>query len=37
MADTLETGWGGLVDFDRLAEKTAPCKAPEAAFVTPRK
>lgn len=37
LADTLETGWGGLVDFDRLAEKTAPCKTPEAAFVTPRK
>lgn len=37
LADTLETGWGGLVDFDRLAEKTAPCKTPQAAFVTSRK
>ncbi len=37
MKDTLETGWGGMVDFERLAQKTAPYKAPEAAYSTPRK
>ena len=38
LKDTLETGWGGLVDFKRLEKKTAaPCKAPQAAYSTSRK
>ena len=37
MIDTLETGWGGLVDFERLERKTATCKSPEAAYSTSRK
>jgi thioester reductase-like protein len=28
MADTLETGWGGLVDFKRLEKQTAGFKSP---------
>ncbi len=32
LADTLETGWGGLVDFKRLERKTAGLKSPRAAF-----
>jgi hypothetical protein len=31
-ADTLETGWGGLVDFERLEKKTALYKETQAAF-----
>ncbi len=37
LVDTLETGWGGLVDFERLEEKTATYKAPQAAYGTSRK
>lgn len=38
MADTLETGWGGLVDFKRLEKKTAEeFKTPEPALSTIRK
>ena len=37
MKDTLETGWGGMVDFERLAQKTTPYKAPQAAYSTSRK
>lgn len=37
LADTLETGWGGLVDFERLQRKTAGYKAPQAAYGTTRK
>lgn len=37
LADTLETGWGGLVDFERLALKTAPGKTPETALAASRK
>jgi thioester reductase-like protein len=36
-ADTLETGWGGMVDFKRLEKKTEPYKSPEAAYSTSRK
>ncbi len=32
LADTLETGWGGLVDFKRLKKKTAGLKPPREAF-----
>jgi thioester reductase-like protein len=35
--DTLETGWGGMVDFKRLEKKTEPFKSPEAAYSTSRK
>ena len=34
MADTLETGWGGLVDFERLEKKTAAYNAPSPATVS---
>ena len=38
MADTLETGWGGLVDFKRLGKKTAEeFKTPEPALGAIRK
>jgi nucleoside-diphosphate-sugar epimerase len=37
MADTLETGWGGLVDFERLAKSGAPGKSPAAAYGVSRK
>ncbi len=37
MADTLETGWGGLVDFERLERKTAAYKSPQAAYSASRK
>lgn len=38
MADTLETGWGGLVDFKRLEKKTAEeFKAPAPALGVVRK
>jgi thioester reductase-like protein len=38
MNDTLETGWGGLVDFKRLKKKTAEeFKAPEPALGVVRK
>jgi len=37
LADTLETGWGGLVDFDRLREKQAEFVSPQAAFSASRK
>ncbi len=36
-ADTLETGWGGMVDFKRLEKKTEPLKSPEAAYSASRK
>lgn len=32
LADTLETGWGGLVDFERLQKSKASSKSPQAAF-----
>lgn len=32
LADTLETGWGGMVDFDRLRKKHAPYENPQAAY-----
>ncbi len=33
LADTLETGWGGMVDFERLQKKSrAASKSPQAAF-----
>jgi thioester reductase-like protein len=35
-ADTLETGWGGMVDFKRLGKKTEPYKSPEAAYSASR-
>ena len=37
LRDTLETGWGGLVDFERLEKKTATYKAPQAAYSASRK
>ena len=37
MADTLDTGWGGLVDFERLEKKTAAYKSPQAAYSASRK
>jgi thioester reductase-like protein len=38
MAATLETGWGGLVDFERLAKKDqASGKSPAAAYGVSRK
>src|SRR6056297_894472 len=37
LADTLDTGWGGLVDFERLERKTAAYKSPEAAYSASRK
>ncbi|MFP4226378.1 MAG: hypothetical protein ACLFRF_06580, partial [Desulfobacterales bacterium] len=37
LADTLDTGWGGLVDFERLERKTPGYKAPQAAYSTTRK
>jgi len=35
--DTLDTGWGGLVDFERLEKKTANYMAPQTAYSTSRK
>jgi thioester reductase-like protein len=32
LADTLETGWGGMVDFKRLEKQTAVYKETQAAF-----
>lgn len=38
LKDTIDTGWGGLVDFKRLKKKTAdPRKAPQAAYSASRK
>lgn len=37
LKDTLETGWGGLVDFERLEKKTAAYKTPQAAYSASRK
>jgi len=37
LADTLETGWGGMVDFKRLEKKTAEYKSPQAALISSRK
>lgn len=37
MADTLETGWGGLVDFDRLRQTQAEYVNAQAAFSASRK
>jgi len=37
LADTLETGWGGLVDFKRLERKIAACERPRAALSKARK
>lgn len=37
LADTLDTGWGGLVDFERLERKTAAYKSPQAAYSASRK
>ena len=37
LADTLETGWGGMVDYERLEKKTAAYKSPQAAYSTSRK
>jgi len=37
MAATLETGWGGLVDFERLAKGQTSEKSPAAAYGVSRK
>ena len=37
LRDTLETGWGGLVNFERLEKKIATYKAPQAAYSASRK
>ncbi|MGM0451728.1 MAG: SDR family oxidoreductase [Thermodesulfobacteriota bacterium] len=37
LADTLQTGWGGMVDFDRLRKKQADYSRPQAAYESSRK